>query len=66
MEQRGSACAGCTMDTGILRDIFHAYLEGNKILGKKASQEDWVRETLDKLPLYKIEIRSAVGMERRL
>ena len=50
----GSACAGCTMDTGILRDIFHAYLEGNKILGKKASQEDWVRETLDKLPLYKI------------
>ena len=50
----GSACAGCTMDTGILRDIFHAYLEGNRILGKKASQEDWVHETLDKLPLYKV------------
>lgn len=50
----GSACAGCTMDTGILKDIFYAYLEGHRILGKKASQESWVQETLGRLPSYRI------------
>ena len=49
----GSACAGCTMDTGILKDIFYAYLEGHRILGKKASQESWVQETLGRLPSYR-------------
>ena len=50
----GSACAGCTMDTGILRDIFYAYLEGNRILGKKGDLEEWVREISRKLPSYRI------------
>lgn len=48
--QSGQACVGPTMDTEIIRELYHACLEGARITGCEDALTDKLREQLTRLP----------------
>ncbi len=51
---QGCLCAGATMDTEILRDLFGAVIEASALLGEDADFADTLRALLDRLPKLSI------------
>lgn len=50
----GCVCAGATMDTEILKDLFGGYLKASVLLGIEDAQVERTKEILAALPEYKI------------
>lgn len=49
-----SICAGCTMDSEILHDLFTDYIEASSVLQIEGKLVDWAKMALTKLPKMKI------------
>ncbi|NCB93539.1 MAG: glycoside hydrolase family 95 protein [Clostridia bacterium] len=52
--ETGRACMGCTMDVGILRDVFGEYLESADILGDDREFQRQAKEMMERFPSYKV------------